>query len=147
MAKPSKPVKAKLKLQIQAGAANPAPPIGPALGQHGVNIMDFCKQYNEMTRDKAGMIIPAEITIYGDSTFSFITKMPPMSSLIKQEAGLNKGSQDPLREKVAKLNKAQVEKIAQTKMPDLNCEDLEAACRIVEGTARSMGVSMDYLQE
>jgi large subunit ribosomal protein L11 len=147
MAKPKKPIKAKLKLQIKGGAANPAPPIGPALGQHGVNIMDFCKQYNDVTKDKAGMIIPAEITIYQDSTFSFITKMPPMSALIRQEAGLEKGSADPLREKVASLSKSQVEKIAETKMPDLNCDDLEMACHIVEGTARSMGVTMDYIKD
>lgn len=136
----AKKIIAKVKLQIPAGQANPTPPVGPALGQHGVNIMEFCKAYNAMTQAQMGTIIPVEITIFEDRTFSFITKTPPAAVLIKQKAGIEKGSKEPNRDKVAKLNRDQVREIAQQKMADLNTDDLEAAARIIEGTARSMGV-------
>src|ERR1044071_1959584 len=133
---PPKKVKTVIKLQIPAGAANPAPPVGPALGQHGVNIMDFCKQFNERTKPmEAGMIIPAVITVYEDRSFTFITKMPPMSALIKKAAGLAKASSEPNKNKVGKLSRAQQEEIAKTKMPDLNANSLDAAVRMVRGTA------------
>ncbi|HVC08848.1 MAG TPA: 50S ribosomal protein L11 [Elusimicrobiota bacterium] len=139
----AKKVKTQIKLQIPAGGANPAPPVGPALGQHGVNIMDFCKQFNERTKSsQAGMIIPAVITVYDDRTFTFITKMPPVASLIKRAAGLAKGSGEPNRNKVGKLTIQQVEEIAAQKLPDLNTKDLKAACEMVKGTARSMGVEI-----
>lgn len=139
----AKIIKALVKLQIPAGAANPAPPVGPALGQHGVQIMDFCKQFNERTKKfESGMIIPAVITIFMDRSFTFITKMPPMSSLIKKAAGLAKASSNPLKEKVGSLNKIQVEEIAKKKLPDLNTKNLDAAKRMVAGTARSMGVEV-----
>ncbi|MBL0350649.1 MAG: 50S ribosomal protein L11 [Elusimicrobia bacterium] len=138
---PQKKVKTQIKLQIPAGGANPAPPVGPALGQHGVNIMDFCKQFNERTKTmEAGMTIPAVITVFEDRSFSFITKMPPVSALIKKAAGLAKASAEPNKTKVGKLSRAQLEDIAKQKMPDLNAPNLEAAIQMVKGTARSMGV-------
>ena len=140
---PKKKVTGLIKLQIQAGAANPAPPIGPALGQHGVNIMEFCKAYNAATEAQRGNVIPVEITVYEDRSFTFITKTPPAAELIKKAAGLQKGSGVPHKEKVGKLTKDQVREIAQTKLPDLNANDIEAAMKIVEGTARSMGVTTD----
>ena len=140
----AKKVKTLIKLQIPAGAANPAPPVGPALGQHGVNIMDFCKQFNERTKNQEnGMIIPAVITVYEDRSFSFVTKMPPVSSLLKRAAGLAKGSGEPNKNKVGKLTHQQAQEIAAKKMPDLNANSIEAAVRMVEGTARSMGVIVE----
>ena len=139
----AKKVKTQIKLQIPAGAANPAPPVGPALGQHGVNIMDFCKQFNERTKTaEAGMIIPAVITVFDDRSFTFITKMPPISSLLKKAAGLATASGVPNRNKVGKITKKQVEEIALRKMPDLNTKDVTAASLMVEGTARSMGIEI-----
>jgi large subunit ribosomal protein L11 len=134
---------ATVTLQIRAAQATPAPPVGTALGQHGVNIMDFCKQYNDATQAMAGQVIPAVLTIYEDRTFSFILKQPPASELIKQAAGIEKGSGMPNREKVGRLSQAQVRDIAQKKMADLNANDVEMASRIVAGTARSMGVEVD----
>jgi large subunit ribosomal protein L11 len=131
---------AKIKLQLPAGQAKPAPPVGPALGQHGVNIMEFCKAYNAKTQDKAGLVIPVEITVYADRSFSFITKTPPAAVLLLKEAGLEKGSGEPNVEKVGNVTKDQVRKIAEMKMPDLNAANVEAAMRMVEGTARSMGI-------
>lgn len=131
---------AKIKLQLPAGQAKPAPPVGPALGQHGVNIMEFCKAYNAKTQDKAGLVIPVEITVYADRSFSFITKTPPAAVLLLKEAGLEKGSGEPNMEKVGNVTKDQVRKIAEMKMPDLNAANVEAAMRMVEGTARSMGI-------
>lgn len=142
MARPAKRVAAFVKLQVPAGQATPAPPVGTALGPHGVNIMDFCKQFNAKTQGEPGMIIPVELTIYHDRTFSFITKTPPAAVLLRKEAGLEKGSGMPNREKVGKVTREQVRKIAETKMPDLNANDIEAAVRIVAGTARSMGVEV-----
>lgn len=133
----------KIKLQIQAGAAKPAPPVGPALGQHGVNIMEFCKAYNAKTQDQAGMIVPVEITVYADRSFSFITKTPPAAALLIKEAGLEKGSGEPNKTKVGKVTKDQVKKIAELKMPDLNAANVESAMRMVEGTARSMGIVVE----
>ena len=138
---PKKKITAMIKLQIQAGAATPAPPVGPALGQHGVNIMDFVKAYNAATESQKGQIIPVEITVYEDRTFSFITKTPPASRLILKAAGIEKGSAIPHKDKVANLTKAQVEEIAKIKMADLNANDIEAAGRIIAGTARSMGIT------
>ena len=138
-----KKVLANVKLQIVAGQATPAPPVGTALGQHGVNIMDFCKQYNEQTQSMAGQVIPAVLTIYEDRTFSFILKQPPAAELIKQAAGLEKGSGVPNRDKVATLTHAQVLDIAKKKMADLNANDEEMAARIIAGTARSMGVEVE----
>jgi len=140
---PKKKVLALVKLQIRAGQATPAPPVGTALGQHGVNIMDFCKQYNEATQQYAGQVIPAELTIYEDRSFTFITKQPPAAELIKQAAGIEKGSDVPNRNKVAHLNSSQVRQIAERKMADLNANDVEMAMRIIAGTARSMGVEVD----
>ncbi len=131
-----------IKLQIPAGQANPSPPVGPALGQHGVNIMEFCKAFNARTQDKIGYIIPVEITVYADRSFSFITKTPPASTLLLKAAGLEKGSGEPNKNKVGKVTRAQVEEIAKTKMPDLNATDVDAAMRIIEGTARSMGIEV-----
>ena len=138
----AKKVIAIVKLQIPAGKATPAPPVGPALGQHGVNIMEFCKSYNERTAAMTGTIVPVEITVYGDRTFSFVTKTPPASVLLRQAAGLEKGSGEPNKTKVGKVTQAQVREIAQTKMKDLNANNLEAAMRMVEGTARSMGITV-----
>ena len=140
---PKKKVSGLIKLQINAGAANPAPPIGPALGQHGVNIMEFCKAYNAATESQRGNVIPVEITVYEDRSFTFVLKTPPAAELIKKAAGLQKGSGVPHKEKVGKLTKAQVREIATTKLPDLNANDIEAAMKIVEGTARSMGVTTE----
>jgi large subunit ribosomal protein L11 len=131
-----------IKLQIKAGQANPAPPVGPALGQHGLQIQDFCSRFNEATKDKMGDIIPVEITVFEDRTFTFITKTPPASELIKKALGLKKGSSKPLTEKVATLTKAQLKEIAETKMPDLNTDDVEQAMKIIAGTARQMGVEV-----
>ena len=131
-----------VKLAITAGKATPAPPVGPALGQHGVNIMAFCKEYNERTKDQAGLIIPVEITVYEDRSFTFITKTPPASVLLKKAANINSGSAEPNRKKVAKVPKSKVREIAELKMKDLNAASVEAAMRMVEGTARSMGVEI-----
>ena len=138
-----KKVLAVVKLQIKAGQATPAPPVGTALGQHGVNIMDFCRQYNEATQQFAGQVIPVELTIYEDRSFSFITKQPPAAELIKQAAGIEKGSGEPNRNKVARLTQDQVRQIAEQKMVDLNANDVEMAMRIIAGTARSMGVEVE----
>jgi len=138
----AKKVTAQVKLQIPGGAANPAPPVGPALGQQGVNIMEFCKQFNARTKDAGGMIIPVVITVYSDRSFTFITKTPPTSVLILKELGKEKGSGVPNREKIGTLTKAQVKKIAEAKLADLNAASLEAAMRLVAGTARSMGVNV-----
>jgi large subunit ribosomal protein L11 len=137
-----KKVLANVKLQIRAGQATPAPPVGTALGQHGVNIMDFCKQYNDATQAMNGQVIPVELTIYEDRSFTFVTKQPPAAELIKQAAGVEKGSGVPNREKVARISQAQVREIAEKKMVDLNANDLDNAMRIVAGTARSMGVDV-----
>ncbi len=139
----AKPIETKIKLQVPAGEANPAPPVGPTLGQHGLNIMEFCNQFNEKTKDKKGTILPVEITVYKDRTFDFIIKTPPVAELIKKALNLEKGSGVPNREKVGKLNKEQVRQIAEQKMPDLKVKDLGAVERIVEGTARSMGVEVE----
>jgi large subunit ribosomal protein L11 len=132
-----------IKLHVPGGQANPAPPVGPALGQHGVNIMEFCKQFNAKTQDKAGITIPVEITVYADRSFTFITKTPPAAVLIKRALGIPKGSGEPNREKVAKISRKQMEEIAEMKMPDLNANDLDAAVRMIAGTARSMGVEVE----
>ena len=132
-----------IKLQIPAGKANPAPPVGPALGQHGVNIMEFCKTFNAKTQEQMGKIIPVEITVYADRTFTFITKTPPAPSLILEAAGISKGSGEPNREKVGSITSAQVREIAEIKMPDLNASDLNSAMRIVTGTAKSMGIVVE----
>ena len=140
---PPKKVKTQVKLQIPAGAANPAPPVGPALGQHGVNIMDFCKQFNEKTKTaEPGMIIPAVITIFEDRSFTFITKMPPVSALLKKAAGLAKASAVPNKNKVGKITEKQVEEIAKRKFADLNAPNIEQAAKVVAGTARSMGITV-----
>lgn len=138
----AKKVTAQIKLQCPAGQANPAPPVGPALGQHGVNIMEFCKQFNARTQKEAGMIIPVIITVYQDRSFTFITKTPPVPHLLKKAANLAKGSGVPNKEKVGKVTRRQVEEIAKVKMPDLNCMDVDSAIRQVEGTARSMGIEI-----
>ena len=132
-----------IKLQIPAGKANPAPPVGPALGQHGVNIMEFCKAFNAKTQKQIGKIIPVEITVYADRSFTFITKTPPASSLILEAAGIPKGSGEPNREKVGKVTSAQIKEIAEIKMPDLNASDVESAMRMIAGTARSMGIIVE----
>ena len=139
---PKKKVTGLIKLQIQAGQANPAPPVGPALGQHGVNIMEFCKAFNAQTQQDAGTIIPVEITVFEDRSFTFITKTPPAAVLIREALGIDKGSGEPNREKVGRLSRDQVRQIAETKMPDLNARDVDHAMRIIEGTARSMGVEV-----
>ena len=138
----AKKVMVMIKLQVEAGKANPSPPIGPALGQHGVNIMDFCKAFNARTANDAGMIIPVVITVFKDRSFTFITKTPPASILLKKAAKIAKGAGDPKRDRVGTVTRKQVEEIANLKMVDLNACDLEAACRIVEGTARSMGIDV-----
>lgn len=132
-----------LKLQIPAGKANPAPPVGPALGQHGINIQDFCTQFNEATKDKMGDIVPVEITVYEDRSFSFVMKTPPCAELLKKAAGVKKGAGNPLSDKVGKVTKDQVKEIAEIKMQDLNASDVESAMKIVEGTARSMGITVE----
>lgn len=138
----AKKVLTMVKLQIQAGKANPAPPIGPALGQHGVNIMEFCKSYNAKTSDKGDTIIPVEITIYDDRSFTFVLKTPPASVLITKAAGIEKGSSEPNKTKVGSITKAQLEEIAKVKLPDLNARDIAAASNIIAGTARNMGVEI-----
>jgi len=138
----AKKVEGTLKLQIPAGAANPSPPVGPALGQRGINIMAFCKEFNEKTKQMAGYKIPVEITVYSDKSFTFVTKQPPMSELIMKEAGIKKGSSNPLKDKVAKLTMEQVMKIVDIKLPDLNTKDKDKAAQIVMGSCRSMGVEI-----
>jgi len=138
----AKKVTGFVKLQVPAGAANPAPPVGPALGQHGVNIMEFCKQFNARTQGQPGMIIPVEITVYADRSFTFITKTPPAPVLLKKAAGLDRASAAPNRDKVGKVTKKQVRDIAELKMPDLNAASVESAMRMIEGTARSMGITV-----
>ena len=132
----------QIKLQVPGGAANPAPPVGPALGQHGVNIMEFCKSFNAQTQDQAGTTIPVEITVFEDRSFTFIMKTPPAAVLIKQAIGIDKGSAEPHREKVGTITRDQVRQIAETKLADLNANDLDQAAKIIEGTARSMGVDV-----
>ncbi|MEM5787553.1 MAG: 50S ribosomal protein L11 [Syntrophobacteraceae bacterium] len=139
----AKKVVTNIKLQVPAGAANPSPPIGPALGQHGVNIMEFCKQFNAKTQGQDGMIIPVVITVYSDRSFTFITKTPPAAILLKKAAQVAKGSPEPNRNKVARVSKAQVEEIAKLKMPDLNARDIDAAIATISGTARSMGIEIE----
>jgi large subunit ribosomal protein L11 len=139
----AKKIAAIIKLQISAGQANPSPPVGPALGQHGVNIMEFCKAFNAKTQDKIGYIIPVVITVYGDRSFTFITKTPPASTLLIKAAGVEKGSGEPNLNKVGKVTKKQVEEIAKTKLQDLNAASVEAAMKIIEGTARSMGIEVE----
>ncbi len=138
----AKKVVSLIKLAITAGKANPSPPIGPALGQHGVNIMAFCKEYNAKTADQAGTVVPVEISVYEDRSFTFVLKTPPASVLIKKAAGVEKGSSEPNRNKVGSITQAQLQEIAQTKMPDLNANDIEAAMKIVAGTARNMGIKI-----
>lgn len=139
----AKKIEGFIKLQIPAGAANPAPPVGPALGQHGVNIMDFCKQFNAKTQDQKGMIIPVVITVYSDRSFSFITKTPPAAVLIKKAAGIEKASGEPNKKKVAKITVEQARQIAETKMPDLNAANIDTATEMIKGTARSMGIIVE----
>lgn len=138
----AKKVEGVLKLQIPAGAANPSPPVGPALGQRGINIMEFCKSFNEKTKDKAGFKIPVEITVYSDKSFTFVVKQPPMSDLIKKAAGIKKGSDNPLKNKIAKLTKEQIMSVVDQKIADLNTNDVEQAAKIVEGSCRSMGIEV-----
>jgi large subunit ribosomal protein L11 len=140
---PKKKVSAVIKLQIKAGQATPAPPIGPALGQHGVNIMEFCKAYNAQTESQRGNVIPVEITVYEDRSFTFVTKTPPAAELIKKAAGVPKGSGEPHKTKVGRLSAAQIREIAQTKLEDLNAKDVEQASKIIAGTARSMGITVE----
>jgi large subunit ribosomal protein L11 len=144
MAPRRKIVKAMIKLQVNAGAANPAPPVGPALGQHGVNIMDFCSQFNERTREQQGLVIPVVITVYEDRSFTFITKTPPAAVLLKRSAKLAKASGEPNKNKVGTVTDAQIEEIAKLKMPDLNAASLETAKSMVRGTARSMGLLVEH---
>jgi len=138
----AKKIEGYIKLQISAGQANPSPPVGPALGQKGVNIMEFCKAFNARTQDKQGLIIPVVITVYADRSFSFITKTPPAAVLLRKAAKLEKGSPEPNRQKVAMVNRDEIRKIAELKMPDLNASTIEAAMRMIEGTARSMGITV-----
>jgi len=139
----AKKIMATVKLQIPGGEAKPSPPVGPALGQHGVNIMEFCKAFNAQTQSQAGVIIPVHITIYADRSFSFVLKTPPASYLLKKAAGVEKGSPEPNRNKVARLTKAQIEEIAKLKMPDLNAKDLQGAVQTIMGSARSLGIEID----
>ncbi|MDD5711029.1 MAG: 50S ribosomal protein L11 [Candidatus Colwellbacteria bacterium] len=139
----AKKITAELKLQVKAGQANPAPPIGPALGQHGVSIQDFCVRFNEATKEMRGDIIPVEITVYADRSFTFKLKTPPASDLLRQAAGIEKGSGEPNKNKVGKVSRVQVRQIAERKMEDLNASDIEAAMKIIEGTARSMGIEVE----
>ncbi len=138
----AKKISGYIKLQVPAGKANPAPPIGPALGQHGVNIMEFCKSFNSKTQKQEGMIIPVVITVYADRSFSFITKTPPASILLKKALGIEKGSSEPNRDKVGKVTEKQLEEIAKIKMPDLNCYDITAGKELIRGTAKSMGIEV-----
>jgi len=139
----AKKVKTQIKLQIQGGQANPAPPVGPALGQHGLNIQDFCTQFNNKTKDRGGEVVPVIITVYEDNSFTFETKTPPASDLLLKAAGLKKGSGKPLQEKVGKVTRTQIKEIAEKKMPDLNARDIDAAMKIIEGTARQMGLTVE----
>jgi len=139
----AKAIKTIVKLQIPAGAANPAPPVGPALGQHGLNIGEFCARFNDATKDKVGNIIPVEITVYEDRTYDFKLKTPPASDLLRKAAGIEKGAANPLKEKVGKISRAQLREIAEKKMADLNAGDLAAAMKIIEGTARSIGIKIE----
>ncbi len=139
----AKKIKTIIKLQVIGGRANPAPPIGPALGQHGLNIQDFCAKFNEATKDKNGDVVPVEITVFEDRTFEFVLKTPPAAELLKKSAKAEKGSNNPLKTKVGKVTKAQVREIAEKKMVDLNANDVEAAMKIIEGTARSMGITIE----
>jgi len=139
----AKEIKSTIKLHVTGGQANPAPPVGPALGQHGVNIMEFCKSFNEKTRDRQGLVLPIVMTVYKDKSFTFIIKSPPCSVLLKRACGIAKASGTPNKEKIGKVTKAQVKEIAQTKMNDLNAVDMEGAMKIVEGTARSMGIEVE----
>lgn len=139
----AKKVKTVIKLQIKAGQANPAPPVGPALGQHGLNIQEFCAKFNEATKDKMGQVIPAEITVYEDRSFDFVLKTPPAADLLKKAAKIEKGAADPLKQKVGTVTKAQIREIAELKMPDLNANDVGQAMKIIEGTARSMGIKIE----
>ena len=139
----AKAIKTTIKLQLEAGKANPAPPVGTALGPHGVNIQDFCRQFNDATKEMTGDIVPAEITIYEDRSFTFVLKTPPASALLRKAAGVEKGAADPLKAKVGKVSKAQVREIAERKMVDLNATDIEAAMKVIEGTARSMGITVE----
>jgi large subunit ribosomal protein L11 len=138
----AKKVQEILKLQIPAGKANPSPPVGPALGQRGINIMEFCKAFNEKTKDMMGFTIPVEITVYNDRSFTFITKQPPATDLLKKAAGIQKGSSNPLKDKVGKITKAQLREIAEKKLPDLNTDDIEVAMKIIAGSAKSMGIEI-----
>ncbi len=138
-----KKIKTIIKLQIPGGAANPAPPVGPALGQHGLNIAEFCQKFNAETKDKQGDVVPVEITVFEDRTYTFITKTPPAAELLKKAAGIKKGSGKPLKEKIGKVTKKQVEEIAKIKLPDLNTRDLASAMRSIEGTARQMGIEIE----
>ena len=138
----AKKISGYIKLQIPAGQANPAPPVGPALGQHGVNIMAFCKEYNARTQEKGGLVIPVEISVFEDRSFTFITKTPPASVLITKAAGIAKGSGESAKGQAGSINRAQLEEIAKTKLPDLNCNNVESAMKVIEGTARNMGVSV-----
>ena len=138
----AKKIKTVIKLQITGGQANPAPPVGPALGQHGVNIAEFCQKFNEATKSKQGEVTPVEITVYEDRTYTFVTKTPPAAELLKKAAGIQKGSGETLKKKVGKVTKAQIKEIAEKKMPDLNAKNIEGAMRIIEGTARQMGIEV-----
>lgn len=139
----AKKIKTVIKLQIQAGKANPAPPVGPALGQHGLNIQEFCTKFNEATKDKMGDIIPAEITVFEDRTFTFILKTPPASDMLRKAAGVEKGAGNPLKDKVGKIGSDKLRELAEKKLPDLNANDVEGAMKIVAGTARSMGIKVE----
>jgi large subunit ribosomal protein L11 len=139
----AKAIKTVVKLQIKAGQANPAPPVGPALGQHGLNIQDFCLKFNDATKEKSGDVIPVEITVYEDRSFDFVLKTPPAAELLKKAAKVEKGAADPLKQKVGTVTKTQVREIAEAKMVDLNANDVEAAAKIIEGTARSMGIKVE----
>lgn len=139
----AKPIKTTLKLQLEAGKATPAPPVGTALGPHGINLGQFCQQFNDATKDMTGSVVPAVITIYQDRSFDFILKTPPASDLLKKAAGIEKGAGDPLRNKVGKVTKTQIREIAEKKMKDLNARDINAAMKIIEGTARSMGIEVE----
>lgn len=139
----AKKIKTVIKLQIQAGKANPAPPVGPALGQHGLNIQEFCTKFNEATKAQMGDIIPAEITVFEDRTFTFVLKTPPASDLLRKAAGVEKGAGNPLKDKVGKISQAKLMEIAEKKMPDLNANDVDAAAKIIAGTARSMGIKIE----
>ncbi|PIS29594.1 50S ribosomal protein L11 [Candidatus Saganbacteria bacterium CG08_land_8_20_14_0_20_45_16] len=141
--KKKKEVITKIKLQIKAGQANPAPPIGPSLGQHGLNIMEFCKQYNAATKDKGDLVIPAEISVYKDRSFSFILRTPPAADLLRKAAGIEKGSGEPNKIKVGAVSRAKIKEIAEIKLPDLNANDVEGAMKIIEGTARNMGITVE----